>query len=232
MMNRRILPFIFALLSAALAPAYAYGAPAAPTPAPTPVPKPNAAEAKFVTAIQVDLTKRFPTPADAEKAGYARYTNEDDTGAISYANRLWTSADAKHPSQLWYDVKGQLLGADYSVLQSASPKAPSLWGVDPSRWTQFEAHIHYVLRNKDGSLSYDHGASMKKYAAAGGGDPQHPTAEGLAKTGAVKAASDVALVFAFPAIWDLIVWTLPNPDGAFADKNPNVTPSAKAKPSM
>lgn len=28
-----------------------------------------------------------------------------------------------------------------------------------------------------------------------------------------------------PAMWDLIVWVLPNPDGAWADANPNVKPS-------
>src|ERR1700722_11183231 len=66
---------------------------------------PNAAEAGFVHAIQADLMKRFPAAADAEKAGYVRYTNEDDTGAISYADMHWQS-DAHHPSQLWYDKHG------------------------------------------------------------------------------------------------------------------------------
>jgi len=35
----------------------------------------------------------FPMAADAEKAGYVRYTSVDDTGAISYANCNWESAD-------------------------------------------------------------------------------------------------------------------------------------------
>ena len=55
-------------------------------------PKPQGAETAFVTSIQKDLMARFPTAADAEKAGYFRYTNEDDTGAISYANLQWQSA--------------------------------------------------------------------------------------------------------------------------------------------
>ena len=42
-------------------------------------------------------------------------------------------------------------------------------------------------------------------------------------------AADVAFVFSFPAIWDLQVWLVPNPLGAFAEHNPNVTPSAAAK---
>jgi hypothetical protein len=29
-------------------------------------------------------------------------------------------------------------------------------------------------------------------------------------------------------MWDLIAWVLPNPAGAFADANPNVTPSPNA----
>lgn len=232
MMNRRVALCAFALLWASLAPVSAYAAAAAPTEAPaTPAPMPNASETKFVTAIRTDLTARFATPADAVKAGYARYTNEDDTGAISYANLQWTSVDAKHPSQLWYDVNGRLLGADFSVLQSASPAAPSLWGVDPSRWQKFGDHVHFVLRNTDGTMTYDKAIGAKKYVAAGG-DPAHPTAAGLVKAGAVKSASDVALVFDFPAIWDLVVWTLPNPDGAFADKNPNVKPTATTKSSM
>src|SRR5215469_12812659 len=66
----------------------------------------NAKEKAFVAAIQADLPKRFATVADAEKAGYVRYTGEDSSGAISYANRQWQSVDAKHPSQLWYDKLG------------------------------------------------------------------------------------------------------------------------------
>ncbi len=61
---------------------------------------PVRAEVQFVNSIQADLMKRFPTAADAEKAGYFRYTTEDNTGAISYANLAWQSVDAKHPSQL------------------------------------------------------------------------------------------------------------------------------------
>ena len=66
------------------------------------------AEKDFVRAIQIDLGTRYPTAAAAEKAGYIRYTEPDDTGAISYANMQWTSSDDKHPSQLWYDRQGSL----------------------------------------------------------------------------------------------------------------------------
>ena len=122
---------------------------AAPTPSPMPSPtlnpQPQGTEIAFVTGIQKDLMARFPTSADAIKAGYFRFGNEDSDGAISYANLQWQSADPQHPSQLWYDVKGNLLGADFSVLQSNSMEPPKLWGVDFQRWTSFREHIHYIL---------------------------------------------------------------------------------------
>ncbi|MFN2461048.1 MAG: hypothetical protein ABR591_10220, partial [Candidatus Velthaea sp.] len=129
-----------------------------------PVAKPNAAETAFVTAIQADLTKRFPTAKDAERAGYVRYTNEDGTGAISYVNaQHWVSSDPKNPSQLWYDVNGRLLGADYSVLQSDHPTAPALFGMDPSRFHKVGAHIHYVTKNPDGTYTYGKAVGNKRY---------------------------------------------------------------------
>jgi hypothetical protein len=228
-MTYRIIAFL-ALVIAAPAASIAQPTPAATAPAamataaPTPRPMPDASETKFVDQIRADLTKRFPTAADAERAGYLRFGDEDDTGAISYANRQWTSADAAHPSQLWYDVNGRLIGADFSVPKTATK--PSLWGVSPDRWDSFGLHIHYGLAGPNGTTVY-HGMSAKRYAAAGG-NPQHPDAAGLVKAGAAKSADEVKFVFTFPAIWDLEVWVLPNPAGAFADKNPNVTPSKSA----
>src|SRR5215469_5347649 len=84
----------------------------------------STSEQAFASAIAADLMARFPTAADAEKAGYVRYTSEDETGAISYANMHWASADIRHPSQLWYDKNGKLLGADFSVLVSSSAERP------------------------------------------------------------------------------------------------------------
>lgn len=197
------------------------------TPAPTPNPKPQGAEVAFVTAIQTDLMARFPTAADAEKAGYFRYTNEDNTGAISYANLKWSSTDDKSPSQLWYDVNGKLLGADFSVLIADSPKKPNLWGVMPARWEKFGQHVHYVVTDAAGKVTYG-GMSAKKFTAAGG-DLNDPQADTIVKMGFAKDAASVTHVFTFPAVWDLIVWVKPNPNGAFAEKNPLVTPSANAE---
>ncbi|MGB8267106.1 MAG: hypothetical protein WCE44_12315 [Candidatus Velthaea sp.] len=179
-------------------------------------------EKQFVAVIQVDLRQRFPHAADAERAGYVRYTNEDDSGAISYANKQWNSTDAQHPSQLWYDVNGNLLGADFSVLKTSAAR-PSLWGIDPGRWAEFDAHVHYVAL-AGGKPRYDQWVSAAQWTAAGG-DLQNPSTATLIKLGRVKSPADVQSLFLFPTIWDLIVWVKPNPAGAFADKNPDVKPS-------
>jgi hypothetical protein len=188
--------------------------------------KPQGAEVAFVSSVQHDLDARFSTPAKAEAAGYFRYSNEDDTGAISYANLHWHSRSPRYPSQLWYSVKGKLLGADFSVPTALSPQAPHLWGVNPQRWFHIPAHIHYVL-NVNGKMSYELATSVKKFAAAGGNinDPQAAT---LVKMGLAKNTAQVAHVFLYPSIWDLTVWVYPNPNGAFANKNPLVKPSMEA----
>lgn len=197
---------------------------------PTPAPSPNAAEALLVKRVMADLPRLYPAPADAERAGYVHYSAEDATGAISYANRgdAWTAKDVDRPSQLWYDVHGRLLGADYSILQSdvAAGSKPTVLGIDPSRFEKIGAHVHYVTCEPAGSSMcvYGHGVGGKRWTEAGL-DLQHPTAAGLVKIGAVKDASTVKTVFLYPAIWDATVWVLPNPLGPFAETNPNVKPS-------
>jgi hypothetical protein len=199
---------------------------ATPAPKATLSPMPQGSEVAFVKSIQKDLTARFASPADAVKAGYVRYGNEDEDGAISYANLQWQSGNPQQPSQLWYDAHGNLLGADFSVLQSSSPQRPAIWGVNYQRWVSFREHVHYILVGPNGTEVYG-ATSAKKFAAAGGNvdDPQAAT---LVKMGIAKNASDVKRVFLFPSLWDLIVWIKPNPNGAFADKNPLVIPSANA----
>jgi hypothetical protein len=182
----------------------------------------DATEARFISSIQSDITKRFPHAADAIAAGYVRYTAEDDTGAISYANRQWTS-DPTHPSQLWYDKHGALLGADFSVPRPNGEPRPALWGIKPCRWAEFEGHVHWVATDEStGIVRYD-GLWNQKWVAAGGSISQ-PSSDTVVKLGEAKSAADVSVVFEFPTIWDLIVWVEANPNGAFADHNPNVRP--------
>ncbi len=206
------------------------------TTAATPKPKlpntPLPSEVSFVQSVTKDLNARFPTPADAEKAGYFRYNNEDNTGAISYANLQWNSAaDPAHPqpSQLWYDVKGHLLGADLSVPLTAQNNAapPNLWGLAPGRWSKFShPHVHYILQGTTDS-AYGHAVRATAFEKDGG-SLENPAAAPLVKMGKVKSADQVTKVFTFPAQWDVEVWLTPNPLGAFADTNPLVKPSKKA----
>jgi hypothetical protein len=209
-----------------------------PTPAPTAAPPETSSEQQFVSSVTSDLQSRFATTAQAQAAGYFQYTVEDQTGAISWVNTSNWQSDPQHPSQLWYDVKGRLIGADFSVLQSGSPKAPVVWGVSASRFLDFSpAHVHFAIKTPSG-LQF--GGAGTKTMAKVGGSVSNPTAQDVVKISqlprwkvlgipAPQSVSDVAFVFQFPAIWDLQVWLVPNPLGAFAEHNPNVIPSANAK---
>ncbi len=204
----------------------------AAVPAATPAPAVSSAERTFLTTIMRELPKRYPNPAAAAKAGYARYGNEDNTGAISYVNdgRYWNVTDPLHPSQLWYDVRGRLIGADYSVLQSnvRAGAKPTTLGIDSKRFGKNGAHIHYVTCAPGGACVYGKSVTVKRYAKFNGGEWRHPTAAGLVKAGAVKDAASVHNVFLYQAIWDVSVWVVPNPLGQFAEKNPAVKPSPGA----
>jgi hypothetical protein len=211
-----------------------------PSPAPTAAPPESAAEKQFVGSVTSDLQSRFATTSQASAAGYFQYTDEDETGAISWVNTSNWQSDQQHPSQLWYDVKGRLIGADFSVLQNgANPPRPSLWGISPARWIDFSpAHVHFAIKTTSG-LKFG-GAGVKTMAKVGG-SVDNPTTADIVKIAnlprvmkrlgitAPVSASDVAFIFKFPAIWDLQVWLVPNPLGAFAEHNPNVVPSAAAK---
>jgi hypothetical protein len=208
-----------------------------PSPAPTPAPPESASEQQFVSSVSSDLQSRFGTTAQAAAAGYFQYTTEDQTGAISWVNTKQWQSDQTHPSQLWYDAKGHLIGADFSVLQSSSPSRPSVWGVSPSRFLDFSpAHVHFAIKTPSG-LQF--GSAGSKTIALVGGSVDNPTAADVVKISKLKrwqrlkipapqSAADVAFVFSFPAIWDLQVWLVPNPLGAFAEHNPNVIPTANA----
>ena len=237
MKTSTIVALIGVCAALASAPALSATSTATPAPAPTAAPPMSASERQFVGSVTKDLQSRFATQAAATAAGYFRYTDEDDTGAISWVNTKYWASDQQHPSQLWYDVNGRLIGADWSVLQTTSPKAPTVWGISASRWLDFSpAHVHFGVKTPSGV----------QYGAAGSktwskiGSLEHPTSAEVVKLAtmprwkvlkipAPETPDDVAFVFEFPALWDLQVWLVPNPLGAFAEHNPNVTPSAAAK---
>lgn len=238
-MNRCTVLSLIAL--SALAPSRALAQTmAAPIPAASPPkmsPMPTAAEQPFIAKIQHDIPLRYPTIASAEKAGYFQYTGEDNTGAISYVNlKVWNSIDPEVPNQLWYDAHGRLLGVDYTILQAQSPDPPtSLFGyaIDPSRWVHRGAHMHWGFVAADGSLKMG-AMPVQKFTDAGGTPSENVPDIPANKAALVKAGlpgltspDQVKFIFLHPAMWDLYPWVLPNPNGAWADMNPNVTPTPK-----
>lgn len=172
---------------------------------------PSASETAFLQSVRTDLMARYPHVADAEKAGYVRYTKPDDTGAISYANKQWSS-DPTHPSQLWYDTSGNLMGADFSVLRPNGEPRPQVWGINPGRWYQFNGHVHYVVHVPGSSTTmYDQWIWNKDFVALGG-SLSNPSADTVVKAGRVPSADYITTIFEFPTIWDLIVWVTPHPN--------------------
>ncbi len=166
-------------------------------------------ESAFVAQATANLTSRFAHVRDALAAGYVRYTAPDDTGAISYANDRWTSEPTR-PSQLFYDVDGNLLGADFSVPRAISRGRPNLWGINPCRWFEFNGHVHYVARDpKSGKMIYDQWVWNRDFVKSGG-SLSDPSAKTLVRLGRVPNASDVVTIFELPSIWDLIVWVKPH----------------------
>jgi hypothetical protein len=169
-------------------------------------------EQQFVDKVKADLMQRYPHVTDAEKAGYVRYTGVDDTGAISYANRQWNS-DPTHPSQLWYDVSGNVMGADFSVPRPHGEARPVLWGIDPGRWYEFNGHVHFVLKDPaTGKMLYDQWIWNDDFTAAGG-SLSNPSPATVVQVGKAASAGDVQTIFEFPTQWDLVVWFRPHSVG-------------------
>jgi len=193
---------------------------AAPTQAPL-----TAAEQTFYTTASAAVTKAYPTPAAAEKAGYFRFNNEDRSGAISYENpKYFDSPDVAHPQQLWYDVNGRLLGGDWSQTVATAPNGPTAFGLQAARFHKIPLHVHYALKLPDGSIDYGLYVRAADFVAAGL-DPLHPTPADLVKLGKAASPDKVAFVFALLNNYDAQMWVIPNAGGQFADLNPAVQPS-------
>jgi hypothetical protein len=185
----------------------------------------SAAEKALYTLASTALPALYPTPAAAEKAGWFRFNNEDRTGAISYVNPAYfNSPDAQHPQQLWYDVNGRLLGADYSQLVASAPNGPKLLGISAARFDKVPLHIHWGAKKADGTIDYGLFVRAADFTAAGL-DPTKATPADLVKLGKVKSVAEVAFVFSDLNNYDATMWLIPNPAGQFADTNPNVKPS-------
>ena len=110
--------------------------------------------------------------------------------------------------------------------QSSSPAPPTIWGVNYRRWVSFREHIHYVLAGANGTEMY--GATSVEEISRRRRQRRRSTGNHARENGQSQDVAEVKRVFLFPSLWDLIVWVKTNPNGAFADKNPLVTPSANA----
>jgi hypothetical protein len=186
-------------------------------------PYPDAAERRLINAVTPELHARFATTQAASAAGYVRYTDEDQVGIISYTNLRWFADDPAHPTQLWFDARGRLIGADYTMRVQDQRHRPDVWGLQSGRWAHFISHIHYAVREPDRTIRY--GSVLDPTYRANGGDPAHPTAQPLVRLGLARRPSDVLLVFELPEIWIASVWLTPNPNGAFAESDPLVKPT-------
>jgi len=218
-MDRRIV-IVLALAACLVGPAPG----TAQTPAPNMAPLSSVEQSFYVRASAI-LRHRYPNPDAAERAGYFRYTNEDRTGAISYENpHYFNTPEVEHPQQLWFDVNGRLLGADFSQEVASFPD-PTLFGLQKVRFHHIPLHVHYGLRNPDGTFRYGLFVTAADFRNAGL-DPINPTAADLVKLGKATSAAQVAFVFGLRENWDAQMWVIPNPAGQFADANPNVKPSA------
>jgi hypothetical protein len=187
---------------------------------------PTRAELPFVHQASAVLQRRFHTVDDALRNGYFRYTDEDQSGAISFVNLQWSST-IDHPCQVWFDKRGHFIGVDYC--RPFTSARPHQWSLDPRRWAEFPPHVHFAVQ-RNGKLLY--GAILAPQFSKAGGDPNKPAKATLVRMGLVKDESQVVFVFPFRHVWDLAMWAIPNADGAFAENNPSVIPSAGANGRM
>ncbi|TAM56382.1 hypothetical protein EPN52_14850 [bacterium] len=208
MRGRRIVAWVVVLAAALLA---------APAAAPAQGDRATPAEAAFVQRIAGVLLARYPTAAQAEKAGYFRSTGIEDDGTAVYFNGTFTRIDELHPNFLWYDRAGRLVGLDYEFPQPAYAHAPvARFPVQAQRWTVVREHVHFAYRAGSGPLQL-HGARAYPNLRA-----ERITAAALEADHLLP--SGVTLVWAYhhPACWDLGFWLIPNANGAFAERNPAV----------
>jgi len=193
----------------------------APMAMPTPAaqPKPSAAEAAFISSVSALLLAKYPTTKEAKAAGYIQLTRLEPTDhTYNYTTMTYDKIDRLHPNFLWFDRNNKLVGLDYEYPKWAWPKIPSAtaYPVAASRWVTIQQHMHYAYRMGSGPVQTHGGPALPNLQK----DPitaQELTADKMLPKGAT-------LVWAHfhPACWDLGFWLVPNPNGAFADLNPNV----------
>lgn len=176
-------------------------------------------EKAFVTKTSSTLNATYPTTATAKSAGFTMlFDTIGDDNTYDWTNMSFAAITPDHPNFLWYDRHGNLAGVDWEIPAAGSTSAPKLadFPVVAARWVKIPEHVHYSY-TVNGKTKY--GVTKATPALRQG----TITADELRSNGA-KLPKDATLVWAMyhPAVWDLAMWTVPNPSGPFADKNPNV----------
>ena len=160
---------------------------------------------------------RYPTNSQAERAGYVAITGTEMDGTVVYFNPSIERVDALHPNFLWYDKEGRLVGLDYEFPRSRYHEPPSyLFPVAKQRWTTIHEHVHFNYRIGDGPV---HMAIAKPLP-----NLRHNPVTAAELRADHLLPPHAALLFAYhhPFNWDLGFWLISNPNGAFAELNPNV----------
>lgn len=179
--------------------------------------KPSPAEKAFIRDVTGRLQAKFAASQSAVSAGFYRTTRLEPDGTIIYFNNKWDPTKYG-PNFLWYDRNGKLVGLDYQYLVSAYPKRPTAYPVAGDRWTTIDPHIHFAYRLQDGTI-VRRGARW-----LAGIEDLTVTEKQLRAAKLIPANAKFLWSYVHPKSWDLGFWLVPNPNGAFADLNPNVKP--------
>jgi|SRR5580704_11013455 hypothetical protein len=177
------------------------------------------AEKAFIAKASATIDGEYPTTATAKSAGFILLVGGIfDDNTYDWTNMSFTGVTPDRPNFLWFDRHGNIAGVDWQFPQAmyASAPQPAAFPVRAARWVTIRAHVHYAY-TLNGKMQY--GVAKATPAL----NKMTITADMLRANGA-KLPENAKLVWAMyhPAVWDLAMWTVPNPNGAFADKNPNV----------
>ncbi|MDQ6779563.1 MAG: hypothetical protein M3Z37_00180 [Candidatus Eremiobacteraeota bacterium] len=185
----------------------------------TPPPRPSAAESAFVGSVTRALQAKFGDVQAAENAGYYRTTRLEPDGTIIYFNNQWRPTRLA-PNFLWYDKHGKLAGLDYQYPVAGHPQPPgaSAYPVAASRWTTIDPHIHYGYQLPDGIIV------RKGYRMLPSVHGNVLTEAELRQAKLLPPNAKLLWTYVHPKSWDLGFWLVPNPNGAFAEMNPNIKP--------
>jgi hypothetical protein len=185
----------------------------------TPAPMPDHNEAAFIADVTKALQAKYPTTTAATAGGYSQMTRLGSDGTAIWFNDKWDANVSKYaPNFLWYDKHGKLAGLDYQYTVSGHPQPPAgLYPVKASRWVAIPAHMHFAYKMPDGTMKRRGAKALK-------GETDDPTAAELKAAKLLPPNATLVWAHYHPKTWDLGFWLVPNPNGAFADLNPNVKP--------